>query len=152
MTQVKMPEPVAEICSDYDLHWAGSGAISPLCERTGAKVGSLLITTTQAEAYADARVAESQQWHPIETAPKDGTAILVSNERGAWFAKYEPVYQSGYRPENPWFSLMLNHDHMRTGKPYAPTHWMPLPAPPLSGPASHNPIGHMTISTTRRKP
>lgn len=73
-------------------------------------------------------------WRSIETAPKDGTAILIGNERGAWIAKYEPVYPSGYRPENPWFSLMLNHDHMRKGKPYAPTHWMPLPAPPLPGP------------------
>lgn len=58
MTKVTMPEPVAEVCSDYALHWAGSGPIAPLCERTGAKVGSLLITTTQAKAYANAGVRE----------------------------------------------------------------------------------------------
>lgn len=58
MSKVTMPEPVAEVCSDHALHWAGSGPIAPLCERTGAKVGSLLITTTQAEAYANAGVRE----------------------------------------------------------------------------------------------
>lgn len=56
---VKMPEPVAVIVSDYALFWAGSGPIAPLCERTGAKVGSQLITTTQAEAYKDACVREA---------------------------------------------------------------------------------------------
>ncbi len=86
------------------------------------------------EAYADARVREAQQWQPIETAPKDGTVVMVCNEDGAWIAKYVPIYPSGYRAENPWFSLMLNHNHMRKGKPFGPTHWMPLPAPPLPGP------------------
>lgn len=134
---IPMPEPVAWMLAvqtmggdrGWKLSWTQSGA--GVCHRlSGDAHEKSLITTTQAEAYADARVAESQQWQPISTAPKDGTAVLVSNERGAWIAKYEPVYQSGYRPENPWFSLMLNHDHMRKGKPYSPTHWMPLPAPP----------------------
>lgn len=59
MSKATMPEPVAEICSGHTLHWAGSGPIAPLCERTDAKVGSLLITTTQAEAYKDACVREA---------------------------------------------------------------------------------------------
>lgn len=91
-------------------------------------------TQARMEAYAAAKVREAQQWQPIETAPKDGTAILIGNERGAWIAKYEPVHPSGYRPANPWFSLMLNHDHLRKVRPHRPTHWMPLPAPPFPGP------------------
>lgn len=71
------------------------------------------------------------KWQPIETAPKDGTAILVSNGHGVWIAKHKAVYQSGYNPESPWFCLMLNKDHIpgkfRAGKP---THWMPLPDAP----------------------
>lgn len=59
MSKATMPEPVAEICSGHTLHWAGSGPIAPLCGRTDAKVGSLLITTTQAEAYAAARAREA---------------------------------------------------------------------------------------------
>lgn len=34
------PESVAEIMSGFVIHWAGTGPIAPLCERTGAKVGS----------------------------------------------------------------------------------------------------------------
>ena len=70
-------------------------------------------------------------WMPIETAPKDGTAILLGSRGGSWIGKWLPVYVSGYRPENPWSSLMLNHDHM--GEKWCkPTHWMPLPPPPTS--------------------
>lgn len=86
------------------------------------------------EAYAAAKVREAQRWQPIETAPKDGTVVMVCNEDGTWIAKYVPIYPSGCRAENPWFSLMLNHDHLRKVRSYRPTHWMPLPAPPLPGP------------------
>lgn len=70
-------------------------------------------------------------WMPIETAPKDGTAILLGSRGGSWIGKWLPVYGSGYRPENPWSSLMLNHDHMGE-KRCKPTHWMPLPPPPTT--------------------
>jgi len=68
------------------------------------------------------------EWQPIESAPQDGSVILASNALGVWMAKYEPVYQSGFRPENPWFSLLLNHRHMGPYPSTKPTHWMPLPA------------------------
>ncbi|MDE2202701.1 MAG: DUF551 domain-containing protein [Burkholderiaceae bacterium] len=78
---------------------------------------------------AVAPVAPVAGWQPIETAPKDGTAILLGSRGGAWIGKWLPVYVSGYRPDNPWSSLMLNHDHM--GEKWCkPTHWMPLPAAP----------------------
>ena len=69
------------------------------------------------------------EWKSIETAPKDGTAILLGSRGGSWIGKWLPVYVSGYQPENPWSSLMLNHDHMGE-KLCKPTHWMPLPPPP----------------------
>lgn len=71
-------------------------------------------------------------WQPIETAPKDGTYILVSNEQsdGAWVARYAPVYASGWRPENPWQSMMLNHWHLKRHLSRMPTCWQPLPEPP----------------------
>ena len=75
-------------------------------------------------------------WQPIETAPKDGTRIVVANKCGSWIAEYRPVYQSGFKPRNPWQSMMLNHDHMTAGwakRDYLPTHWMPLPAAPKPG-------------------
>ena len=71
-------------------------------------------------------------WHPIETAPTDGTAILVAHCAGVWVAKYRETYASGYKPENPWQSMMLNHEHFDyRNAPHRPTHWRPLPAAPI---------------------
>lgn len=94
--------------------------------------------TAKIIAYIDGRTAgTSPAWQPIETAPKDGSAVLLTrlDAGGAWIGKYDPVYQSGYRPDNPWFSLMLNRDYLpKPVKSSVPTHWMPLPAAPsLSG-------------------
>lgn len=88
------------------------------------------MTNTTADKASEVRAAE---WQPIETAPKDGRAMLLSrpDAGGAWIGKYEPVYGSGYRPDNPWFSLMLNRDYLpKPTKSSAPTHWMPIPATP----------------------
>ena len=73
------------------------------------------------------------EWQPIETAPKDGTEILVwagscvvvswrrlngiGYPREAWRLVHG-AYSSG--DEGDW-SNEVEH----------PTHWMPLPAPPL---------------------
>jgi hypothetical protein len=76
---------------------------------------------------------EMSKWQPIETAPKDGSYVLIANMHGAWVAKWHPIFVSGFRPSTPWASMMLNHDHIeKTGRYDPPTHWMPLPAPPIS--------------------
>jgi hypothetical protein len=75
--------------------------------------------------------AQAEGWRPIETAPKDGALIVLGARNGVWLGKYVPVYQSGYRPENPWSSMLLNHDHMAE-RYTQPTHWMPLPPHPTS--------------------
>lgn len=63
-------------------------------------------------------------WRPIETAPRDGSKILLvyMSERGG------PVYQIGYWHNatsrdgiTGWYGL---------GGLAGGTHWMPLPAPP----------------------
>ena len=57
-------------------------------------------------------------WQPIETAPKDGTRILVSWTFGGW------NIARCLTPSGRW---MTQYD-----RPLAvqPTHWMPLPEPP----------------------
>lgn len=72
------------------------------------------------------------EWQPIETAPKDGLQyILVTAGRGVWVAHWCPVAPSGYRFDQPWRSVMLNHYHIApTARYLPPTHWMPLPPPP----------------------
>lgn len=74
--------------------------------------------------------AAPEGWQTIESAPKDGTYILLGSADGSWIARNYPVYQSGYRPDNPWQSMMLNHEHMGRYPKAKPTHWMPLPAAP----------------------
>lgn len=71
----------------------------------------------------------NSDWRPIETAPKDGT----------WFLSWEPICadmamtcwcrrprsQPGYwRRIAPWLPV-------REMRHMPPTHWMPLPPPPV---------------------
>jgi len=66
------------------------------------------------------------QWQPIETAPKDGTWILVHHEWGIDFARWRP--SDRWQAEG-WETELYD----RYGEPAEeidPTHWMPLPDPP----------------------
>ena len=60
------------------------------------------------------------EWQPIETAPKDGHAILASDP--AWHGVPCPMFWNGEEWQH-WFRSELYGA-------YDPTHWMPLPAPP----------------------
>ena len=66
------------------------------------------------------------EWQPIETAPKDGTLIIVHTYTGnttiAWYYK-----ETGLWPHDEPYS--------EDGEPCNvgyPTHWMPLPEPPVT--------------------
>ena len=87
---------------------------------------------------AKEREACAKLWLPIETAPKDGSLIILANSHGAWMGKCQYVYQSGYRPKNPWASMLLNNDHMAKNYNLTPTHWMPLPAAPSTTQGTNN--------------
>lgn len=62
------------------------------------------------------------EWMPIETAPKDGTRVLL--------------YRGGFAESMAvaWFSCMEFNDDCwipMNGSVFPePTHWMPLPEPP----------------------
>lgn len=129
MSKVAMPEPVAKVMDGYSIFWAGSGPIFPLVDRNKVKVGSLLITTTQAEAYAAAKVREAQRWQPIETAPKDGTPVLL-------FARLESAEASTRVVGSFILGEWLAQSYVGQNKAVlVPSHWMPLPPfPPLPGP------------------
>ena len=80
----------------------------------------------ESEAALAAALKE-REWQPIETAPKDGTGVLLWN---------------GYRRCYGWFSSYADGSsgwHLRpifVNEPFEPaafipdTHWQPLPAPP----------------------
>lgn len=65
------------------------------------------------------QAATESQWRPIETAPKDGTDVVV------YLANNRPPIVAGYFKEtNEW----LAYDEPMN--PVFPTHWMPLPPAP----------------------
>ncbi len=72
-------------------------------------------------------LAAAEQWQPIETAPKDGTSILVVDhggtvrEAGWWDRWYGDTSNPGW--------MIANCDE-EYGIYVAATHWMPLPPPP----------------------
>lgn len=65
------------------------------------------------------------EWQPIETAPKDGTPILIYDPPFNDFLSYEIYVCSWDDYKAAWIEY--------SGECYAqyqPTHWMPLPLPP----------------------
>jgi hypothetical protein len=76
----------------------------------------------QTEATGD-EGAEKSGWQLIETAPRDGTVVDV----------YCPTW--GRMPERWW------DDGHWVGTPhdFTPTHWMPVPKPPLNVDRSDEP-------------
>jgi len=68
-------------------------------------------------------------WQPIETAPKDGTAILIYEPPPNWPTEkvgvvYVVVWESDY--VKAW--VEADGERYRTFDDS--THWMPLPQPP----------------------
>jgi hypothetical protein len=61
-------------------------------------------------------------WRAIETAPKDGTAVLVSEGRFC--------YSVEWNEEFDWWAVDDNKLGPFRLRGQAPTHWMPLPPPP----------------------
>lgn len=72
----------------------------------------------------------NQDWQPIETAPRDGTRVLL------WAC--DPCYPKGkplvgYFENNKWH--LSGHEFTECwinnfDEYFNPTHWMPLPEPP----------------------
>ena len=65
------------------------------------------------------------EWQPIETAPRDGSDVLLFRDRhppvvAGWFDNREEAGWATYDNPEEWLHEGRN--------PF--THWMPLPAPP----------------------
>jgi len=65
-----------------------------------------------------------REWQPIETAPKDGTGILVAIHEWNEPANRH-VFEVVYWKDDCWRSSIFE-------EVYPPTHWMPIPATPSS--------------------
>jgi len=73
-------------------------------------------------------------WQPIETAPRDGTIILLA-DRGYVLVGYwglaKGVSPAGSNKRFPWVTLDETNgvNSMMDGE-FGPDHWMPRPKPP----------------------
>lgn len=80
------------------------------------------------------RETPAPDWQPIETAPKDGTPVLTCR------AGFLPAlsHWGSYAGKDRWGTdpeTFMEEDHFMDywlSCDYAPTHWMPLPPPPVS--------------------
>lgn len=104
-----------------------------------APAADCAIRQLRADLARLAAEVERRQWQPIETAPKDGTAVWVSVDGqpciGYWdpddaFSQPKWFVKSSFRRRGDG-DLSLTDSVFGT---YAfgvePTHWMPLPEPP----------------------
>lgn len=65
------------------------------------------------------------EWRPIETAPKDGEAVLVAMSQSDG---EQQVSLCSF--EREWWFPGMSGTLAEFG--WTPTHWMPLPAPPAT--------------------
>lgn len=75
----------------------------------------------------------TSDWRPIESAPRDGTAILGidmnDSKKPQTTVQWEPRWTGGR-----WY-LVVEGENAESGA-WTPTHWQPLPKPPGSPGAS----------------
>ena len=68
------------------------------------------------------------EWQPIETAPKDGTKVLLHCVGGGPFTPCEWIEDGLISEEGFW--SWWQADPVFFVEVKNPTHWMPLPEPP----------------------
>lgn len=75
------------------------------------------------QAAARAAIEAMGKWQPIDTAPKDGSSVLIAH----WFVgsrDYRIAIARWDEPHELWLSDIYPFSH------WTPTCWMPLPEPP----------------------
>lgn len=76
---------------------------------------------------AAAPTPPQSNWQSIDSAPKDGTHVLVALDEIVGEAQY---YIEDGREHEGWYWNDQHWTDAVGGEPFQPTHWMPLPPPP----------------------
>ena len=113
----KIREQLEAECRSARYHHAGSG------EEADAYVAGI---RRGAEAHA-----KLTGWKPIETAPKDGTPLLLFTPRsdGKYFWIEQCTFDPDVKPNGGWLSD-IDGEHLEDVQ--KPTHWTPANPPEVS--------------------
>jgi len=79
--------------------------------------------TEEKARRATSQTEANDGWQPIETAPLGGKWVLL------WWPEITDCAIEGYRVNDTWRTIS---DHRSTDGFGGPTHWHPIPAPPLT--------------------
>lgn len=107
------PEELISLAEKYE-KWAVSfaGCITPTCQ------------AREYRAIAEGlRLLAGMQWQPIETAPKDGSLIMIGG------TSYAGWFWSDAKWLDGWMMWSSTDDDWNV-ECFEASHWMPLPAPP----------------------
>lgn len=74
--------------------------------------------------------AEAAAWQPIETAPRDGTRVLVYQDGEAAVASWMTAIEDG---SGDWIIWRRNGSNPLAIRQPAPTLWQPIRMPPAQG-------------------
>lgn len=113
----------------------GQGCCAPICmDQLGdARVVCPHVTDVHGDLTDIVLAAMPERWRSIDSAPKDGTFVLVAGDSGYVTTPLRVEvckYDAEYRPLNPW----VNHAGDAFTDGGAPAkYWMPFPAPPSAG-------------------
>lgn len=128
MSRTTSPNQSAHITKDYITRMAQAAGLWPIFDNEKTK--EVIITHINLERFAELIAAaereawaqKAAQWQPIETAPKDGTKILIFAEGVVTEAHYDIDY---------WKPIWLDVHGCGCcgGDNPKPTHWAPLQKP-----------------------
>lgn len=88
----------------------------------------------EAEKFARAAISKLDEirgdgWRPIESAPKDGTRVMLL-DGGAYIARWSDECQHGQFDTRPGWQIFECEDGFYSVAADGPTHWQPLPMAP----------------------
>jgi hypothetical protein len=114
LTPQDVREAAAMVCETVGQRWHGT-QLEDACDECAGAIRAMELPPTG--------------WQPIETAPQDGTRILLWRAGHVICGRFDPDRRAA-KPRPYWTHdaefLLGKLDARAT----APTHWQPLPAPP----------------------